>query len=102
MTELDLPERQLRQLLELLHTHIPDSEVWAYGSRVSGRSHAASDVDLVVRSPVDPRRLGALRGSLTESSLPLLVDVLDWNALPEGMRAEVERSHVVLSLGALR
>lgn len=97
MTGFDLPDNQLRQLLDLIDAYLPDSEVWAYGSRVTGQSHAASDIDLVVRSPADPMRLGALKRSFSESNLPVLVDVLDWDALPPGMRANIERSHVVLT-----
>ena len=41
-----------RQVLEvLLREHLPDVEVWAYGSRVSGKSHDGSDLDLVLRGP---------------------------------------------------
>ena len=36
---------------ELLDERLRGVEVWAYGSRVSGRSHDASDLDLVLRAP---------------------------------------------------
>ncbi len=35
----------------LLREHLPDVEVWAYGSRVNGRSHDGSDLDLVLCGP---------------------------------------------------
>ena len=35
----------------LLRKYLPDVEVWAYGSRVNGRSHGGSDLDLVLRGP---------------------------------------------------
>ena len=37
-------------LVELLRRHVPEAEVWAYGSRVNGRSHDASDLDIVPRA----------------------------------------------------
>ena len=38
---LDLPTRYRDELEALLRKHVPDVEVWAYGSRVNnGRSHA--------------------------------------------------------------
>lgn len=47
MTErIDLPDRYRRLLEEILRTHSPGVEVWAYGSRINGRSHAGSDLDL--------------------------------------------------------
>lgn len=100
MTALDLPESYRAELVPLLRTHVPDAEVWAYGSRLNGRAHAASDLDLVVRDPVDPSRaqvtLGRLREALSESGLPILVDVLDWACLPESFREEISRAHVVV------
>ncbi|OHC66723.1 MAG: hypothetical protein A3H93_11130 [Rhodocyclales bacterium RIFCSPLOWO2_02_FULL_63_24] len=100
MTKLDLPEPYRAELLALLRTHVPAAEVWAYGSRVRGRAHATSDLDLVVRNPVDSSQaqttLGRLREALSESGLPILVDVLDWARIPESFRTEIARSHVVL------
>ena len=74
--------------------------VWAYGSRVSGRAHASSDLDLVLRNPVDlsvpQKKLVELRAAISESDLPILVDVMDWARIPQAFREEIEREHVVL------
>lgn len=48
---LRLKLRHRRMLEDILHAHVPEVEVWAYGSRISGRSHDGSDLDLVLRSP---------------------------------------------------
>ena len=100
MPKLDLPPAHRRMLIELLATHAPDAEVWAYGSRVNGQAHDGSDLDLVVRNPdrldAPQTRLHLLRDALTESDLPILVEVLDWARIPEDMRREIERQHVVV------
>jgi len=100
MPTLDLPAADLQILLRLLEQHVPEAEIWAYGSRISGRAHAGSDLDLVLRNPArldQPlERLYAVRDALSESDLPILVDVLDWARLPEAIRREIEQSHVVL------
>lgn len=101
MATLDLPGRYRRQLIPLFEKHIPDAVVWAYGSRVTGRSHAASDLDLVVRNPSDLSQsrmwpVIELREAIRESNLPILVDVLDWAAIPQSFRDEIERIHVVM------
>ena len=52
MTErLHLLPRHRERLEALLCEHLPDVEVWAYGSRVNGQSHDGSDLDLVLRGP---------------------------------------------------
>ena len=100
MTErLNLPRRFRDQLEALLREHLPDVEVWAYGSRVNGRSHEGSDLDLVLRSPtLEP--LGAGYFDLLEvidnSNIPILVQAHDWARLPESFHQEIEREHVVL------
>ena len=100
MPKLNLKLNYLRLLLDVLETHAPEAEVWAYGSRVNGDGHDGSDLDLVVRNPAGldqpQRKLYLLRDALSESNLPMLVDVLDWARLPEDFRREIERRHVVV------
>ena len=48
---LQLKPRHRRMLEGVLRAHAPGVEVWAYGSRLSGRSHGGSDLDLVLRAP---------------------------------------------------
>ena len=94
-----------RQVLEaLLREHLPDVEVWAYGSRVSGKSHDGSDLDLVLRGPglteVSLDQLGDFEEAVQESSIPFLVEARDWARLPERFCHEIERDHVVLEANA--
>lgn len=100
---LDLPAQYYGELLGLLERHLPGAEVWAYGSRVKGGAHGASDLDLVVMPDMPPVRAGqgvaALRSGLSESNLPILVDVLEWANIPEGFRQEIIRKHAVLKQG---
>ncbi|MCP5278320.1 MAG: nucleotidyltransferase domain-containing protein [Thiobacillus sp.] len=101
MAKLDLPEHCRLQLVPLFEQHVPGAEVWAYGSRVRGQSHASSDLDLVVRNPADlsqsqTRQVIGLREAIRESNLPILVDVLDWANIPPPFRGEIERAHVVI------
>ncbi len=52
MTErLHLQPRHRAMPEALLRKRLPDAEVWAYGSRINGRAHDGSDLDLVLRAP---------------------------------------------------
>lgn len=99
-TSLDLAPAHLQIVRHLLATHLPQIEVWAYGSRINGSGHDGSDLDLVLRPPppgrIDRAALGALRDALEESKLPILVDMLEWTALPEGFQREIERAHITV------
>jgi predicted nucleotidyltransferase len=100
MPKLELRPEYQEIVQRLLASHVPDSEVWAYGSRVTGHAHDGSDLDLVVRDPVEPARsqknLATLRAAFSESDLPIRVDVFDWSRLPEDFRREIEKAHVVV------
>ena len=101
---LQLAPRHLQLLRDLLHAHVPQAQVWAYGSRVTGGAHEGSDLDLVLRNPT---RLSTacdgwlnLKEALQESSLPILVDVHDWARLPADFHHNIEHGYVELQAGA--
>ena len=102
---LDLPRRYRRIVEALLREHVPDAEVWAYGSRVNGESHEGSDLDLVGRGPgLEPLGEGFLNllEAIEESDIPILVQIHDWARLPEGFHQEIERNYVVVQGGVKR
>ncbi len=100
---LHLPQRYRRILEALLHEYVPDAEVWAYGSHVTGESHDGSDLDLVVRgSELKPLGDGffGLVEAIEKSNIPILVRGRDWARLPESFHQEIERKYTVLQEGA--
>lgn len=103
LDRLDMHRRHLALLRELLQLHLPQAEAWAYGSRVNGTGHEASDLDLVIRQPADPKQetpqLPAIREALVESNLPIRVDVVDWARIPDTFHREIERAYVVVQDG---
>ena len=101
--KLDLPRRYRDQLEALLREHVPDAEVWAYGSRVTGKSHDGSDLDLVLRSSTqEPLGYGYfdLVEALGQSNIPILVQAHDWARLPESFHREIEQDYTVVQQGA--
>jgi len=102
---LDLPQKYLEQVKVLLSAHVPHAEVWAYGSRVTGDGHEASDLDLVLRNPQnlleETAGLYDLKEAFIESNLPIRVDIMDWARIPESFHHEIERAHVVVQEGKM-
>ena len=100
---LSLPSRYRRTVEALLREHVPHAEVWAYGSRVNGRSHEGSDLDLVVRGhglgPLGVKFIDLVE-ALQESNIPILVQAHDWAMLPGSFHREIERDYVVMQKGA--
>lgn len=85
----------------MLAEHLPEAEVWAHGSRIDGRGHGGSNLDLVLRGPgllpIPVDRLARLRKAFRDSSIPFLVETHDWARLPAGFRRRIERKHVVVT-----
>ncbi|MBF0607580.1 MAG: nucleotidyltransferase domain-containing protein [Candidatus Magnetobacterium sp. LHC-1] len=97
---IDIRPEYLATLKTLLRRYVPRAEVWAYGSRVSGGGHDAGDLDIVLRYPEEPTRsqenLPTLKEVLSESELPILIDVLDWARVPEDFQQEISKDYVII------
>ena len=100
---LDLTAGQRRTVLALLSRHLPNTNVWAYGSRVKWTSHPASDLDLVAfAEPEQAARVAELREAFDESNLPFRVDLFVWDDVPRDFRKRIETEHVVLAKAEMR
>lgn len=97
---MNLSARHRRVLEALLREHLPDVEVWAYGSRVSGLAHEGSDLDLVLRGPgledIPADQLLDFEEAVRESSIPFLVEARDWARLPQRFHRVIEQEYVVV------
>jgi len=95
---LDIQPAHLELIKKLLKQYVPEAEVWVYGSRANGQSHLGSDLDLVLRNPLELGKPNEnwteLKESLRESNLPFLVDVFDWAQIPKTFQQEIERQHI--------
>lgn len=95
-----LREQDRTRLLVLLAEHLPTVTAWAYGSRVTGDAHEASDLDLVLRStdlsPIPMDALINFKDALQNSNIPILVEARDWARLPAAFHNEILRQHLEL------
>jgi predicted nucleotidyltransferase len=94
---LDLPERWRAEIAQILVRHLPGAEVRAFGSRVTGKNHPGSDLDLAVLGGTSAG-LAAARSAISESNVPISVDLLAYERLPESYREEIDRSAVPFPL----
>jgi len=90
---IDLEERYLSLVRELLALHVPGCEVRIFGSRVRGTARKYSDIDLVIfgAQAVPEQVMSNLRDSFAESDLPYQVDVLDWHRISPEFKATIEQ-----------
>ena len=96
-TKLQMNAAQLKTLVFLLAQHLPQVQVWAFGSRVKGSSRASSDLDLVLfTEDSDKPRLAVLREALEESQLPFAVDTLVWKDISPEFQKHISSNFIEL------
>ena len=75
-------------------------EIWAYGSRVNGDAHDMSDLDLVIltnnKEKLNISEFMSFKESLQESNIPILIQVMDWNRIPESFHENILNDYKVL------
>jgi predicted nucleotidyltransferase len=100
-SEFSLGAHWVESLRKILEQHVPNVEVWVYGSRVGSRGHAGSDLDLVLIArdggALPSEKLAGLREAIRESNIPILVDVHEWSRLTDAFKSEIQQRHEVLA-----
>lgn len=99
--ELDIKPGDLKTVQAILCRTIPDREVRAFGSRVSGKIKPFSDLDLAVmgNEPLPASLLADLKEAFSESDLPFKVDIADWAETQENFRRIIETAYFVVQSG---
>lgn len=76
------------------------ASVLVFGSRVNGDATNGSDLDLVIQTknnqPIETNALITLKNKLSDSNIPFLVDVLDWNRIPDYFQENILKNYEIL------
>ena len=84
---------------KILEEHVPEYDVWAFGSRVhSQRLKKFSDLDLVIidQQPLPPKRVALLKEAFSASDLPFFVDIVEWSGLAETFKKAIKHHYEVV------
>ena len=95
---LDVSPAELGIVRAILRKHVPDHEVWAFGSRIKGTARRYSDLDLAIMTdqPLPIATIGAMQEGFSESDLPFRVDILDWATTQDSFRRVVESDRILV------
>ena len=98
---IDVRPEEWEIVRRILLRHVPEHDVWAFGSRARGRAKPYSDLDLAVVGdrPLPLAVSAALAEEFSESDLPWKVDIVDWATTGEAFRRIIEESKVVVQRG---
>lgn len=97
MNNLCIKPEHLKMLKNIFNSYCPDADIWAYGSRVNGDAHSGSDLDLVVKDfHSETANLFELRELLSESNIPFIIDIHEFDKLPKSFQEEILKNYIVL------
>ncbi|GEM_PF-127958 len=97
LNHIDISSAEKKIILSLIKTHLPNTTVWAYGSRATWSARPKSDLDLVAFASADQKNaVYDLKEAFEESDLPFRVDFFVWDQVPDEFRVNIERERVVL------
>ena len=93
-----LDARNWNIVQSILQSHLPTTEVWAFGSRARGTHKPYSDLDLaLITSQALPlSKLAQLHDAFDTSDLTIKVDLVDWASTGESFRTIIARDKVLL------
>lgn len=99
---IDIHPEEWAIVRDVLQKNVPQCEVWAFGSRVTGKASEFSDLDLVIitDTPLSLDVSASLSNDFSESDLPWKVDLVDWATTSESFRNIIEQAKVVVQQGA--
>jgi predicted nucleotidyltransferase len=92
---IKLEAGELDLVIRILKKALSDEKVIVFGSRVNGKAHLHSDLDLAIRGveQLPLTALAELKDAFQESDLPFRVDVIDFH------RVEASFQRVILTTG---
>ncbi len=103
MNNIFIEQKYWYQLQTIFKNYCPNAEIWAYGSRINGNAHSGSDLDLIVKNFGDHKcNITELKKIIANSNIPFLIDICEFNSLPEYFKQEIINNYVVIFTNSSR
>ena len=92
-----LKNRYKKQIIEIIHKHIPKCDIYLFGSRATDTEKKESDIDMALDAghSISYEKIIKILIDLDDTTIPMTVDVVDlssvskelkFNILSEGIR----------------
>lgn len=95
-----LSEKNWKFILDQVVTRLKNegAQVFVFGSRASGNNQEFSDLDIgyVSTSPINNSLIVKIKDELEDSDLPIKVDLVNVDDIPESFMSSVTRTRVNL------
>ena len=90
-------EKYKKKLLEIIAKQLTECKVYLFGSRARGIYQPGADIDLALDAgkPIDFRVLFKIQDEIEDSTIPLMVDLVDLHSVSDKLRNEVKKEGVL-------
>ncbi|MCM1265624.1 MAG: nucleotidyltransferase domain-containing protein [Candidatus Gastranaerophilales bacterium] len=89
---INLEEKYINFVKEIVAKHLQDCEVYIFGSRVKNTAKKYSDIDIALKCKnLTPENLLKIQAEFENSTLPYEVDVIDLNSVSETFKKHIIR-----------
>ena len=95
---VSVTEREMEIIVNIVKSHVNESNIMVFGSRYYGTNRKFSDLDIAIRAicKIPLAKLGKIRDAFEESELPYQVDVLDYNSISPEFRKIIDSGCCVI------
>ena len=95
---LNIDEKYLKIIKDILKKYVPENEVRVFGSRLTDKAKSYSDIDIAIvgKSKIDRQTMIRLKEEFENSDIPFRVDVLDWHRISDSFKKIIEKEYVIL------
>ena len=97
MGEKERFEKYKKTLLKIIHNKLPECKVYLFGSRARKTNESGADIDLALdnKNPIDNKIMYLLKDEIEETTIPLMVDLVDLNSVSDEFRAQVMKEGIL-------
>lgn len=90
-------EEHKKKIIGVLTVLFPDAIIYLFGSRARGTQREYSDIDLAIDggAPINPGAIGEAKAMLSESNIPYVIEVVDFNEISETMKNAILTEGIV-------
>jgi len=92
-----LDERYKQLLVEVILQYLPKCKIYLFGSRARKTHCEGADVDLALdnNTPIEFSILNKIESDIEESTMPLLVDIVDINNAASDFVNEIKKDWIL-------
>lgn len=92
-----LQEKYKKELIAVIHKHVPNCAIYLFGSRATDSEYSGSDIDIALDAgaAIDNKKLLAIQLDFEQTTIPMELDLVDLSTAPNELKNDIVREGVL-------